>query len=90
MLERNAGEWFGLFCSGLTDERVGCEALEGFEPPGVVVGGSEVIEMRAQRAMLLREHPIARLSQIRRAGITAATVSRLEGEGFTTRHARGL
>jgi predicted transcriptional regulator of viral defense system len=51
------------------------------------------IEPRPQReqlAALLREHGIARLAEIRRAGITAATVSRLEREGHVTKLGRGL
>lgn len=45
---------------------------------------------REQLAAFLRERSIARLAEIRRAGITAATVSRLEREGFVTRLGRGL
>jgi len=45
---------------------------------------------REHLAAFLRKHGIARLSEIRRAGITAATVSRLEREGFVTRLGRGL
>jgi predicted transcriptional regulator of viral defense system len=50
-------------------------------------------ESRSQRDLLadfLRERGIARLVEIRRAGITAATVSRLEREGVVTKLARGL
>lgn len=39
---------------------------------------------------LLRRNGLARLSEFRRAGITAATVSRLEAAGMITRLARGL
>lgn len=45
---------------------------------------------REQLAGFLRERGIARLAEIRRAGITAATVSRLEREGFVSRLSRGL
>jgi predicted transcriptional regulator of viral defense system len=45
---------------------------------------------REQLAAFLRERGIARLAEIRRAGITAATVSRLEREGVVTRLSRGL
>jgi len=45
---------------------------------------------RQQLAAFLRKHGIARLAEIRRAGMTAATVSRLEGEGFVTKLGRGL
>jgi predicted transcriptional regulator of viral defense system len=51
------------------------------------------LEPRTQREQLssfLREHGIARLAEIRRAGITAATVSRLEREGIVTKLGRGL
>jgi len=39
---------------------------------------------------LLRRNGLARLSEFRRAGITSATVSRLEAAGAITRLARGL
>ena len=45
---------------------------------------------RERLSAFLRERGIARLAEIRRAGITAATVSRLEREGFVTRLGRGL
>jgi predicted transcriptional regulator of viral defense system len=45
---------------------------------------------REQLALFLRERGIARLAEIRRAGITAATVSRLEREGMVTKLSRGL
>ncbi len=48
---------------------------------------------RPQRDLLtafLSTRGIARLHEIRRAGITAATVSRLEREGIVTRLGRGL
>ena len=45
---------------------------------------------REQLTAFLREHGIARLVEIRRTGITAATVSRLEREGIVTRLGRGL
>jgi predicted transcriptional regulator of viral defense system len=45
---------------------------------------------REQLAAFLREHGIARLAEIRQAGITAATVSRLEREGVVTKLGRGL
>src|SRR3546814_16097107 len=44
---------------------------------------------RERLSAFLRERGIARLAEIRRAGITAATVSRLEREGFVTRLGRG-
>ncbi len=45
---------------------------------------------REQLAAFLRDRGIGRLAEIRRAGITAATVSRLEREGVVTRLSRGL
>lgn len=45
---------------------------------------------RQQLADFLREHGIARLADIRRAGITAATVCRLERAGLINRLGRGL
>jgi hypothetical protein len=45
---------------------------------------------REQLIAFLRERGIARLAEIRRAGITAATVSRLQREGVITRLSRGL
>ena len=45
---------------------------------------------RGRLSAFLREHGIARLAEIRRAGITAATVSRLEREGVVTKLGRGL
>lgn len=45
---------------------------------------------RDQLSAFLRARGIARLAEIRRAGITAATVSRLEREGVVTRLGRGL
>jgi predicted transcriptional regulator of viral defense system len=45
---------------------------------------------REQLAAFLRERGMARLAEIRRAGVTAATVSRLEREGFVARLGRGL
>ena len=45
---------------------------------------------REQLTVFLRERSIARLAEIRRAGITATTVSRLQREGFVTRLGRGL
>src|SRR5690606_26176249 len=44
-----------------------------------------------ERALaLLRRRGLTRLSEFRRAGITAATISRLEANGAITRLARGL
>lgn len=45
---------------------------------------------REQLTAFLYARGIARLHEIRRAGITAATVSRLEREGLVTRLGRGL
>jgi|SRR5579872_1553208 len=45
---------------------------------------------REHLTAFLREHGIARLVEIRRAGITAATVSRLQREGIVTKLGRGL
>jgi len=48
---------------------------------------------RSQREALtayLGRHGIARLAEIRRAGVTAATVSRPEREGIVIRLGRGL
>lgn len=57
-------------------------------PRGTVSGRIQL--QREQLTALLRERGIARLAEIRRAGITAATVSRLEREGVVTRLSRGL
>lgn len=51
---------------------------------------TELPTQREQLAAFLRVHGIARLSEIRRVGITAATVSRLEREGFIAKLGRGL
>src|SRR5487761_1614929 len=51
---------------------------------------SESGPQRDRLAAFLRAHGIARLHEIRRAGVTAATVSRLEREGIVTRLGRGL
>lgn len=45
---------------------------------------------RDELTAYLREHGMARLVEIRRAGITAATVSRLERDGAVRRLGRGL
>lgn len=45
---------------------------------------------RERLTAFLRDHGIARLAEIRRAGLTAATVSRLERRGFVIRFSRGL
>jgi predicted transcriptional regulator of viral defense system len=55
--------------------------------------GNVSIESHSQRdqlAAFLGARGMARLAEIRRAGITAATVSRLEREGVVTRLGRGL
>lgn len=39
------GESFWLFCPGLADEFVRSEALEGLEPPSVIVGIDEIGKM---------------------------------------------
>ncbi len=51
---------------------------------------SKPLSQRAALATYLERHGIARLAEIRRAGITAATVSRLEQEGVVVRLGRGL
>src|SRR4051812_39073975 len=43
------GESVWLFCPSFADELVGGEAFEGLEPPGVVVGLDEVVEVGSQR-----------------------------------------
>lgn len=50
----------------------------------------EPYTQRQQLADFLRERGIARLADIRRAGITAATVCRLERAGLVSRLGRGL
>jgi predicted transcriptional regulator of viral defense system len=45
---------------------------------------------RERLVVFLSKYGIAGLAEIRRAGITAATVSRLEREGYVTRRGRGL
>lgn len=51
---------------------------------------SEPATQRERLIAFLRDRGIARLAEIRRASISAATVSRLEGEGLVTRLGRGL
>jgi predicted transcriptional regulator of viral defense system len=51
---------------------------------------SPISSQRQQARALLAERGIARLSEIRAAGITAATVSRMEQDGEVVRLARGL
>jgi predicted transcriptional regulator of viral defense system len=58
------------------------------ETRGIVSTG--LLTQREQLAAFLRKQGIARLAEIRRAGITAATVSRLKREGFVTKLGRGL
>jgi predicted transcriptional regulator of viral defense system len=58
-----------------------------------VIRGTVSTAPRPQREQLeefLRQQGLARLAEIRRAGITAATVSRLERGGFVTKLGRGL
>ena len=58
-----------------------------------VIRGTVSKPPRSQREHLtayLERHGIARLAEIRRAGITAATVSRLEREGLVIRLGRGI
>jgi predicted transcriptional regulator of viral defense system len=62
--------------------------MNGQSTRGIV--SAEPRPQREQLAAFLRERGIARLAEIRRAGITAATVSRLEREGFVTKLGRGL
>ena len=59
---------------------------------GCVIRGTVSPETtQAERlTAFLRDHGIARLAEIRRAGITAASVSRLERRGVVTRLSRGL
>ena len=78
----------------LTSQFVGGHLVDTFarmkkiKPKGIVSIRSR--PQREQLAAFLREHGLARLAEIRRAGITAATVSRLEREGLVTRLGRGL
>lgn len=53
-------------------------------------GNVSDVPQRDRLAAFLRQHGIARLAEIRRAGVTAATVSRLERQGVVTRLGRGL
>ena len=53
MLERVEAESFRLDCPSVADELVGCEAVEGFEPSGKIVGGDEVVEMPNELAIRL-------------------------------------
>jgi predicted transcriptional regulator of viral defense system len=58
-----------------------------------VVRGNRSKAPRTQREQLvafLQAQGIARLAEIRRAGVTAATVSRLEREGVVTKLSRGI
>jgi hypothetical protein len=48
LLERVKSESFGLDCPSLADELKGCEASEGLEPSGEVVGVDEVPQMGSQ------------------------------------------
>jgi predicted transcriptional regulator of viral defense system len=61
--------------------------MKAQEIRGIVSGQRS---QRDQLAAFLCEHGIARLAEIRRAGITATTVSRLEREGLVTKLGRGL
>jgi predicted transcriptional regulator of viral defense system len=48
-------------------------------------------QTQEQRAIsLLRQHGMARLSEFKKAGITAATLSRMRGKGIVLRLGRGL
>lgn len=47
-MDRIEPESLWLFCPGVADVFVGCEAFEGLEAPGEVVGGDEVVEMAAE------------------------------------------
>jgi predicted transcriptional regulator of viral defense system len=58
------------------------------EPQGNV--STELPPQRDKLVVLLRQVGIARLAEIREAGITAATVSRLAREGLVIRLGRGL
>jgi predicted transcriptional regulator of viral defense system len=51
---------------------------------------TELPTQREQLAAILSQRGIARLAEIRRAGVTAATVSRMERAGFVTKLGRGL
>jgi len=62
--------------------------MKSQEPLGTVSKGSR--SQRDQLDAFLRERGIARLAEIRRAGITAATVARLERTGVVTKLGRGL
>jgi len=62
--------------------------MKSQETRGIV--SAEPGTQRERLAAFLRERGIARLAEIRRTGITAATVSRLEREGLVTRLGRGL
>ena len=48
LLERVKSESFGLDCPSLADELKGCEAPEGFEPSGEVLGVDEVAQVGSQ------------------------------------------
>ena len=58
MLERVKAESFRLDCPSFTDELVGREAVEGFEPSGKIVGGDEVVEMPDKLAVRLVVIPL--------------------------------
>ena len=47
-MDRVEDESGWLFCPGFADELVGCEAFEGLEASGVVVGLDEVVEVGSQ------------------------------------------
>jgi len=51
---------------------------------------SKVVTQRDRANKLLQKQGIARLSEFRKAGITAATISRMLGDGEIIRLARGL
>ena len=42
---------FGLGCPDFADVFVGCQAAQGFEPTGIIVGLDEVAEMGCQLCM---------------------------------------
>lgn len=46
-------EPFGLRCPDFADILIGCQAFEGFEAAGVIVGVDEVAEMAAQLVVIV-------------------------------------
>lgn len=67
-----------------------CDTYPRMKSTFILGNVSEPGRQRDRLAALLEQRGIARLAEIRREGITAATVSRLEREGIVNKLGRGL